>query len=63
VYIAEIFPNHLRPQGVALGISAFYLGSEVTLVAAPIALNEIGWKFYLVLICPSVVYIGFVYLL
>ncbi|KAF2031020.1 general substrate transporter [Setomelanomma holmii] len=63
VYIAEIFPNHLRPQGVALGISAFYFGSEVTLVAAPIALNQIGWKFYLVLICPSVVYIILLYLL
>lgn len=61
MYIAEIFPNHLRSQGVALGIAAFYLSSEVTVVAAPIAMNVIGWKFYLVLICPSVVYIIIVY--
>ncbi|KAK3722527.1 hypothetical protein LTR37_002519 [Vermiconidia calcicola] len=57
VYVAEIWPNHLRSQGTALGIAAFYLASEVTLVAAPVALNDIGWKFYLVLICPSIVYI------
>lgn len=57
VYIAEIFPSHLRTQGVALGLSSFYLGSEVTLVAAPIALAKIGWRFYLVLIVPSVVYV------
>ncbi|KAF2106479.1 MFS transporter [Lophiotrema nucula] len=63
VYIAEIFPNHLRPQGVALGLSSFYLASEITLVGAPVALNAIGWKFYLVLICPSIVYIGLIYLL
>ena len=63
VYISEIFPNHLRPQGVALGIAAFYLGSEITLIGAPVALNEIGWKFYLVLICPSVVYIGLIWFL
>jgi len=50
VYLAEIFPNHLRSQGVAFGLSAFYLASEVTLVAAPVALNQIGWKFYLVLV-------------
>ncbi|KAL6244755.1 hypothetical protein RBB50_008283 [Rhinocladiella similis] len=56
VYVAEIFPNHLRPYGVALGLSAFYLASEVTLVGAPVALNKIGWKFYLVLIIPSAVY-------
>jgi len=30
-------------------------------VAAPVALNDIGWKFYLVLICPSVVYVGIIY--
>ncbi|KIY01482.1 uncharacterized protein Z520_03034 [Fonsecaea multimorphosa CBS 102226] len=62
VYVAEIFPNHLRPAGVALGLSAFYLASEVTLVAAPVALNKIGWRFYLVLIIPSAVYIVIIYL-
>lgn len=44
VYLAEIFPNHLRSQGVALGLSSFYLASEITLVGAPVALNAIGWK-------------------
>lgn len=63
IYVAEIFPNHLRSQGVALGISSFYLGSEVTLVAAPVALNTVGWKFYLVIIIPSVLYIICIYFL
>jgi len=63
VYVSEIFPNHLRPQGVALGLSAFYLASEVTLVGAPVALNKIGWKFYLVLIVPSACYIVAMYFL
>lgn len=63
VYIAEIFPNHLRPQGVALGLSSFYLASEITLVGAPVALDRIGWKFYLVLIIPSAVYIVLIYFL
>ncbi|KAK5135835.1 hypothetical protein LTR08_004483 [Meristemomyces frigidus] len=57
VYVSEIWPNHLRSQGTALGIAVFYLASEVTLVGAPVALNSIGWKFYLVLICPSICYI------
>lgn len=62
IYISEIFPNHLRTQGVALGIAFFYLASEVTLVAAPVGLAKIGWKFYLVLIVPSLFYIGVIYL-
>ncbi|KAF2774500.1 MFS transporter [Teratosphaeria nubilosa] len=57
VYVSEIWPNALRSQGTALGIAMFFLASEITLVAAPVALNDIGWKFYLVLICPSVCYI------
>ena len=44
VYVSEIWPNQLRAQGTALGLSAFYLASEVTLVAAPVALNDIGWR-------------------
>ena len=63
VYVAEIFPNHLRPQGVALGLSVFYLASEVTLVGAPVALDRIGWKFYLVLIIPSACYLVALYFL
>lgn len=63
VYVAEIFPNHLRPQGVALGLSVFYLASEVTLVGAPVALDRIGWTFYLVLIIPSACYLVALYFL
>jgi len=44
VYVSEIWPNQLRSQGTALGLAAFYLASEVTLVAAPVALNDIGWR-------------------
>ncbi|KAL3466108.1 general substrate transporter [Aspergillus heterothallicus] len=62
-YVSEIFPNHLRSQGVALGLGSFYLSSEITLVAAPVAMNEIGWKFYLVLIIPSAVYIVLIWAL
>ena len=35
----------------------------MTLVGAPVALNKIGWKFYLVLIVPSAVYIVIQYFL
>ena len=63
VYLAEIWQNNIRAWGVDWGLSAFYLASEVTLVAAPVALNKIGWRFYLVLIIPSAVYICLIYLL
>lgn len=61
-YVSEIFPSHLRSAGVALSLACFYLASEVTLSVAPIALNSIGWKFYLVLICPSFFFIIFLFI-
>ncbi|KAL4990009.1 major facilitator superfamily domain-containing protein [Aspergillus falconensis] len=49
--------------GVARGLGWFYLSSEVTLVAAPVKLDRVGWRFYLVLIVPSVLYIKCIYFL
>jgi hypothetical protein len=57
------FSNHLHSHGIALGLSSFYLASDVTLVGTPVALNALGWKFYLVLIIPSGFYICLIYLL
>ncbi|KAJ6020499.1 hypothetical protein N7540_006003 [Penicillium herquei] len=62
VYVSEIFPSHLRSVGVAFSLASFYLASEVTLSVAPIAMDSIGWKFYLVLICPSFFYIIFLFI-
>lgn len=38
-----------------------YLADIILLVAGPIALNNIGWKFFLVLIIPTAFHILFVY--
>lgn len=43
-YVSEMWPNHLRSQGTAWGLAWFFLTSEVTLVAAPIAMTTVGWK-------------------
>lgn len=52
-YLGEIFPFHLRAKGIALGISAICLLNIIWLQAAPTALKNIGWKYYLCFIIPS----------
>lgn len=52
LYTAEIFPTHIRSQGTAIGMAGLFCGTLVVLVAGPIALNDISWKFYFVLIIP-----------
>jgi len=38
-----------------------YLADIILLVAGPIALNNVGWKFFLVLIIPTALHIVFVF--
>jgi MFS family permease len=55
LYLSEIFPMHIRAEGMALGMSALYLADIIVLVAGPIALDNIKWKFFLVFIIPTAV--------
>jgi hypothetical protein len=46
---------------MGVGMSGLYLADIILLVAGPIALDKIGWKFFLVLIIPTAFNIVFVY--
>lgn len=61
LYLSEIFPTHLRPQGTAVGMCAWYTAQIIILVAGPIGLTNVGWRFLLVLIVPTACYWGVVY--
>lgn len=61
VYVAEIFPSYIRAQGQAVGTLGLTLSNVILLVAAPIALNSIHWRFYLVNICWSIYFIISIY--
>ena len=63
LYLSEIFPTAVRSQGTAVGMVAWYSAQIIILVAGPIALTNISWKFLLVLIVPSTVYWFLIYFL
>lgn len=46
-YVAEIWPSHLRPQGFAIGMATLCITNMIWLLAAPMAIEHISWKFYL----------------
>jgi hypothetical protein len=61
VYTSEIFPTELRAQGVAFSMQGLFLSSILwTSVASP-AFANIGYRFYIVFICTSVMMIFIVY--
>ncbi|KAI1845521.1 hypothetical protein JX266_008379 [Neoarthrinium moseri] len=55
VYTSEIWPNHLRSEGVTIAMVTFYLTNVAWSSPASIALASIGWRYYIVFICVSVV--------
>jgi len=61
LYLAEIFPTHVRSQGMAVGMVGLYFGAIILLCAGPIALDKITWKFFLVLIIPTFAHFWNVY--
>ncbi|TKA41465.1 hypothetical protein B0A55_13470, partial [Friedmanniomyces simplex] len=44
-----------------VGMANQFAAQIIILVAGPIALNNIGWKFFLVMACPTAVYIPVIY--
>jgi hypothetical protein len=50
LYATEIFPTHLRAQGLTIGICTFCSINVLWSQVSPIAFAAIGWKYYLVFI-------------
>ena len=62
-YLAEIYPTHLRAQGMTFGIATLNIMSIIWLTPAPTAFNSIGWKYYLFFIIIPVIGGPIIYLL
>ncbi|KAM3416225.1 hypothetical protein BST61_g7831 [Cercospora zeina] len=61
LYMAEIFPTDVRGQGTAWAMANQFAAQIVIVVAGPIALERIGWRFFLVLLCPTACHVGVLY--
>lgn len=48
VFYAEVFPNHIRHQGVSITNAVLALADLVYLEVTPVAFASIGYKFFLV---------------
>ncbi|KAJ3541038.1 hypothetical protein NM208_g4788 [Fusarium decemcellulare] len=62
-YPVEIWPYHLRSQGLGLAWMSMVIGVIFNVFVNPIALEAIGWKYYLVFVALLVVYGLLVYFL
>lgn len=61
-YAAEIFPTHLRAQGMTIAMATYCVSNIIWLQAAPTAFKTIQWKFYLFFIIITAIGTVIVYL-
>lgn len=61
LYVSEIFPTEIRPIGMGFSLFGQFAATIILLQTAPIGINDVGWKYYLVIICWLIVFIPAVY--
>ncbi|KAM3086982.1 hypothetical protein ACMFMG_001092 [Clarireedia jacksonii] len=55
VYGSEIWPTHLRSEGATIAYASFFGNAIAYSAPVSVALNNIGWKFYMILVTVTVV--------
>ncbi|RAH40351.1 putative MFS sugar transporter [Aspergillus brunneoviolaceus CBS 621.78] len=61
LYVSEIFPTEIRPIGMGFSLFGQFAATLILLETAPMGFNNIGWKYYLVIICWSAFFIPVIY--
>ncbi|PGH02877.1 hypothetical protein AJ79_07533 [Helicocarpus griseus UAMH5409] len=62
LYVSEIFPTEIRPIGMGFSLFGQFASTVILLQTAPIGFEQVGWKYYLVIICWSIIFIPVIYL-
>lgn len=61
LYVSEIFPTEIRSMGMSFSLLGQFTSTIILLQTAPIGFAEVGWKYFLLVICWSVVFIPAIY--
>lgn len=61
IYVAEIFPTEIRPIGMGFSLLGQFTSTIILLQTAPIGIEQVGWKYYLVIIAWCIFFIPVVY--
>lgn len=60
-YLPEILPSNIRAAGFAASLASFNAVTIMLVQVTPIAVENIGWRYLVVFIVMSVVYVIYVY--
>jgi sugar porter (SP) family MFS transporter len=61
LYVSEIFPYELRTVGMGFSLFGQFAATLIVLQTAPIGFQNVGWKYYLLIICWCAFYLPLIY--
>ncbi|ORY56312.1 sugar porter family MFS transporter [Pseudomassariella vexata] len=61
IYVSEIFPTEIRSIGMGWSLFGQFSSTIILLQTAPIGFAAVGWKYFLLVICWSVVFVPIIY--
>ncbi|KAF9885400.1 hypothetical protein FE257_012922 [Aspergillus nanangensis] len=61
IYVSEIFPTEIRPIGMGFSLFGQFASTLILLQTAPMGFNNVGWKYYLLIICWTAFFIPVIY--
>ena len=62
-YIPEICPTEIRAAGAATGQATFNAVTILLVQVGPLAIQHIGWRYFLIFLCLDCVFVPLVYFL
>ncbi|KAI6080306.1 sugar porter family MFS transporter [Hypoxylon rubiginosum] len=60
-YISEIFPTEIRSIGMGWSLFGQFAATIILLQTAPLGFAAVGWKYFLLIICWSAVFVPIIY--
>ncbi|KAJ9485383.1 hypothetical protein VN97_g7976 [Penicillium thymicola] len=61
LYVSEIFPTEIRSIDMGFSLFGQFASTLILLQTAPMGFGNVGWKYYLVIICWSAFFIPVIY--
>jgi predicted MFS family arabinose efflux permease len=61
IYSSEIYPTQIRARGVAMATATYFIACITYVTPGATAIARIGWRYFLVFVCLTVVTILVIY--
>lgn len=61
IYSSEIYPTNIRSRGMALASFTYFVACITYVTPGATAIADIGWRYYLVFVCLTVISIIVIY--